>query len=358
MPALCSAYGFPTNLAATADATIGIIELGGGFRAADISAALSGWSLPQPSITAVGVDGGANSPGDEADAEVVLDIQIAAAAYSYCTGRPAKVRVYFAPNTDAGFADAVARAASDGCATISISWGGPEASWGKQAVAAFDSVCASAVAGGATIFAASGDNLSGDGGRGNNVDFPASSTHVVGVGGTAKNSTSEVVWNEGGGGTGGGRSVMFAVPSWQVGIPAGSGRMVPDVAANADPATGYRIVLNGRTTVVGGTSCGAPLFAGLFAALATANGKSLGNVLPRLYQLPTCFGDITSGNNGAYQARPGPDECTGLGVPMGKALAAALLTPVVVPPPPPPPPSTKPTATIQYDPSTGAFALV
>ena len=128
---------------------------------------------------------------------------------------------------------------------------------------------------GCIVFAAAGDNSSGDGDPGANVDLPSGCPHVVGCGGTTKTQFSEVVWGNGrpdGEGTGGGYSGVFPAQSWQLGVPAGPGRMVPDVAANADPNTGYLIVVHGQEVQVGGTSAVAPFYAGLFAAF----GKRLG----------------------------------------------------------------------------------
>ena len=161
----------------------------------------------------------------------------------------------------------------------------------------------------------------------------ASAPHVIGCGGTAKpRAGEETVWNNdpgksSGEGTGGGYSTLFSMPSWQAGAPNGPGRMVPDVAADADPDTGYEIVLYGEPTVVGGTSAVAPLYAGLFAAF----GTKLGFVTPELYLNPTCFNDITKGGNGAYRARVGPDPCTGLGSPIGTSLANLLTHPAATP---------------------------
>ena len=105
-------------------------------------------------------------------------------------------------------------------------------------------------------------------------------------------------------------------PSWQAGAPHGPGRLVPDVAADADPNTGYEIILYGDPTVVGGTSAVAPLYAGLFASF----GTKLGFVTPELYLNSACFTDITLGDNGAFRARTGVDPCTGLGSPLGEIL--------------------------------------
>jgi hypothetical protein len=146
---------------------------------------------------------------------------------------------------------------------------------------------------------------------------------VIGCGGTKKLKTGkETVWNDNPGktdgeGTGGGFSKLFIpMPLWQANAPHGPGRMVPDVAANADPNTGYEIELYGTTEIVGGTSAVAPLYAGLFASF----GTKLGFITPELYLNNICFNDITEGDNGAYRASSGPDPCTGLGSPIGAAL--------------------------------------
>lgn len=337
---ICQAYGFAAKSAPGSAKPIGIIELGGGFRASDIGNAFAQWGLPTPSITSVSVAGGSNSPGSDADGEVVLDIEVAAGVYAFLTGKPAPVRVYFSPNTDAGFVAAVKQAVADGCGVISISWGGPEDGWSASSISAFDAACAAAMAAGCTVFAASGDNDSGDGEQGDHVDFPASSPHVVGCGGTSKTSSGESVWNNGPGeGTGGGFSSVFARPTFQVGAPAlAPGRMVPDVAGNADPSTGYQIFIDGAWTVIGGTSAVAPLYAGLTAALG--GGKNVDD----LWANPKAFTDITTGNNGDFNAAVGPDPCTGLGVPAGSAFAAIFGTapPVTQPPPVTNPPPTSP----------------
>lgn len=261
-------YGFPAGAKATGQ-TIGIIELGGGYRTADITAYFKTLNLPAPSVTTVSVDKGKNAPGDPngADGEVMLDIEVCAAI-----APGAKIVVYFAPNTDQGFIDAISTAVHDTThkpSVISISWGGPESTWTAQALNALDQACQTAAALGVTITAAAGDDGSTDGvsGSGNHVDFPASSPHVLACGGTrlSGNGTaisSEVVWNEMSiqeGATGGGVSTVFALPAWQTGAkvpkPTGKtgGRGVPDVAGDADPSTGYTIRVDGQTGVIGGT---------------------------------------------------------------------------------------------------------
>lgn len=200
-----------------------------------------------------------------------------------------------------------------------------------------DTTCQSAAALGVTITVASGDSGSSDGGNGNNVDFPASSPHVLGCGGTALTASngrreSEVVWNDqtsSGGATGGGVSTVFPLPTWQTnaGVPtAGTGgRGVPDVAGDASPETGYQILVDGEQEIVGGTSAVAPLWAGLIALLNQQLGKKVGFLNPQLYPLKEApFFDITTGNNGAFSAGTGWDPCTGLGSPNGQLLLASL----------------------------------
>jgi kumamolisin len=336
-------YGFPAGATASGQ-TIGIIELGGGYRAADLTAYFKTLGLPSPAITAVPVDGGKNTPGDAngADGEVMLDIEVCAAI-----APGAKIAVYFSPNTDQGFIDAISLAVHDPTnkpGVISISWGGPESSWTGQAMTALDAACQAAAAVGVTITVACGDNGSTDGvtGAGNNVDFPASSPHVLACGGTmltGSGSTikSEVVWNElaaNEGATGGGISTVFPLPTWQqnANVPAapapGGGRGLPDVTGDADPSTGYVIRVDGETTVIGGTSAVAPLWAGLITLANQQNGAAAGFINPTIYAASAkkAFRDITQGNNGpgGYSAGPGWDACSGLGSPVGSAVIQVL----------------------------------
>jgi kumamolisin len=334
-------YGFPAGAKAPSQ-TIGIIELGGGFSQRDLATYFEGLNLPVPNVVAVSVDGGVNTPGTDpnADGEVMLDIEVSAAI---AVG--AKIAVYFAPNTDRGFVDAIATAVHDSTnkpSVISISWGGPESTWTPQASAALDAACQSAAVLGVTITVACGDNGSTDGvadGR-NHVDFPASSPHVLACGGTKlmveRNAIhDEVVWNElarGEGATGGGVSALFSTPPWQqnVRVPPppnpNGGRGVPDVAGDADPTTGYRVLVDGKSLVIGGTSAVAPLWAGLIALANQVKGDSAGFVNPALYAAAAtaAFRDITKGDNPAYKAGPGWDPCTGLGTPNGRLVIQAV----------------------------------
>ena len=332
-------YQFPANTDGSGQ-TIAIIELGGGYTTSDLKAYFSGLGLKEPSVTAVAVDGAKNTPGTDADVEVTLDIEVAGAL-----APAAKLAVYFAPNTDQGFYNAIAQAAHDAThkpTVMSISWGGPENDWSTQSRNAMQSALQDAVALGLTVIVAAGDNSYTDGETGTiaHVDFPASSPYALACGGTklvASNPTtitSEVVWNEttsNNGATGGGVSTVFALPSWQASskVPKTAsgfvGRGVPDVAGDADPLTGYLIRADGKQGVIGGTSAVAPLWAALVARLNQALGKNLGDPHAALYQLgEQAFRDITQGSNGLYQAGKGWDACTGLGSPNGTALLAAL----------------------------------
>jgi kumamolisin len=337
-------YGFPTSGDGSGQC-IGIIELGGGYRDAEVAAYFASLGLDGPTVTSVSVDNAVNSPvGDpnSADGEVLLDIEVAGAV-----APGARIAVYFAPNSDQGFVDAVTAAAFDDVnrpAVLSISWGNAEANWTPQGIQAMDQAFQAAAAVGMTVCCASGDDGSRDGvgdGRAH-VDFPASSPHVLGCGGTRLLEAngaidSETVWNDASSATGGGVSDVFTLPEFQAasGVPASVnpggqiGRGVPDVAGNADPVTGYQVLVDGQTLVFGGTSAVAPLWAGLLALINEQLAEPVGYLNPMLYEQlvneADAIGDVTSGGNGAYQAGRGWDACTGLGTPHGENLLATLI---------------------------------
>jgi kumamolisin len=345
-PQVAGFYQFPPDTDGTGQ-TVAIIELGGGYTPSDLSTYFSGLGLSVPSVTAVGVDGGSNTPGGDADGEVELDIEVVGGV------APGAVQqVYFAPNTDQGFIDAISDAvhATPTPVALSISWGQSEDEWSAQSRTAMDSAFADGAALGVTITVAAGDNGSSDdpsSATGAHCDFPASSPNALACGGTTligntstSSITSEVVWNEQAsneGATGGGVSDVYPLPSYQAdaGVPVNtangrSGRGVPDVAGNADPVTGYLVVVDGKQEPIGGTSAVAPLWAGLIARLAQATGKKFGLLQPMLYAgvaagvAANGFHDITDGDNGAYKAGPGWDACSGLGSPNGSALLDLL----------------------------------
>lgn len=298
-----------------------------------------------PKVRSVSVDGGYNQPTGNAngpDGEVMLDIEVAGAV-----APGAKIVVYFAPNTDAGFLDAIKTAVHDvrnKPSVMSISWGTAEVNWTSQAMQAMDQAFQDAATLGVTVCCATGDSGSSDGVNDGlaHVDFPASSPHALACGGTrlegsGNTISKEVVWNEGAGNgaTGGGVSDVFDLPAWQgsANVPPSAnpggriGRGLPDIAGDADQATGYQVLVDGQQLTFGGTSAVAPLWAGLTALINQKLGHAAGYLNPLLYSLPASNGEfhnIINGNNGAYQARPGWDACTGLGSPDGAKLLAAL----------------------------------
>jgi kumamolisin len=338
-PQLGALYDFPTGTDGSGE-TVAIIELGGGFSSTDLAQYFAGLGISKPpTVTAVSVAGATNTPGGEADDEVMLDIEVVG---SLAPG--AAIAVYFAPNTDQGFYEAISQAAHDATrkpAVMSISWGGPENSWTGPSLDAMETALEDAAALGVTVTVAAGDSGSSDGESDGqpHVDFPSSSPYALACGGTRLMAQggviqSEVVWNEeasGDGATGGGVSTVFPLPVWQQGSavpesPAGSpGRGVPDVSGNADPLTGYQVLVDGEAQVIGGTSAVAPLWAALIARFNQKLGRPVGEPHVAFYQIGIkAFRDITQGNNGACQAGPGWDACTGLGSPNGAALLAAL----------------------------------
>jgi kumamolisin len=342
---LARLYNFPPDVNGHGEC-VALIELGGGYRPHDLTTYFAQLGIPEPGVKAVTVDGAHNHPtGNPSgpDGEVMLDIEVAGAV-----APGAQFVVYFAPNTDRGFLDAIKAAIHDNHhrpSVISISWGGPESSWSPQALQVCDQAFQEAAALGITVCCAAGDEGSSDGITDGyaHVDFPASSPYVLGCGGTrleTLNATlkQEVVWNEGtlAGATGGGISEFFGLPGFQkhVSVPPSvnpgskQGRGVPDVAGDADPATGYLIRIDRRQVILGGTSAVAPLWAALIALINQRLGHSLGYLNPLLYsgQIANAgaLHDITSGNNGAYQARRGWDPCTGWGTPDGAKLMQLL----------------------------------
>ncbi len=346
-PQIARLYDFPTDVDGTGEC-VALIELGGGYNDQDLTTYFQQLGIAKPQVLSVSVDGGTNSPGDPkgADGEVALDIEVVGGV-----APGTRIAVYFAPNTDQGFLDAITQAVHDTTnnpSVISISWGGPESSWTNQAMTTMDKAFQAAAALGVTVCAAAGDSGSSDGvtDQQAHVDFPASSPNVLGCGGTRLDASGnevhdEIVWNESAsneGATGGGVSDMFSLPSWQANaqVPPSindqhSGRGVPDVAGDADPQTGYQILFDGQSVPIGGTSAVAPLWAGLIALLNQKRGQAIGFLNPYLYQnaetlqQSKTLRDVTSGNNGGYTARSGWDACTGLGSPDGAKLLQALI---------------------------------
>jgi cell division septation protein DedD len=353
-PQVASLYDYPLTPGA-AGQTIGLIEFGGGFAQSDLNQFFSGLGggLTAPTPTVVGMDGVTNNPGVDinADGEVTLDICVASSVASN-----ADVAVYFAPWTEQGWVDVITNAVHDATnnpSVLSISWGWPEFegiegfTWTQQAINALNQTFQDAAALGVTVFAASGDSGSdcGQGDGAAHVLYPASDPFVSSCGGTRISDVSgasftETTWAQSFGTTGGGISDFFSLPTYQIGagVPLSAndghqGRGIPDIAGNADPASGYNLIVDGSSFPgVGGTSATAPLYAALVALCNAKLGRSVGFLNPLLYALNNTgvirdIADNASNATGGapgYTAGPGWDGATGLGVVDGQGLLAAL----------------------------------
>jgi kumamolisin len=371
-PQIAELYNFPKATDGTGQ-TIAILELGGGFRPAELATYFGQIGVKNPNVSVASYEnGGTNNPGTDPfdennpDVEVLLDIEVAG---SVAPG--AKVVVYFAPDaSDESFIGAMSVIIHDSGNNpniISISWGGPEDEATEQFKTEFNRLLQSAAQMGITVCVASGDDGSSDFASddpywdGNaHVDFPSSDPYTLACGGTRLTAAdgkikSEVTWDEADNvGTGGGVSRYFALPDYQqnAGVPNAAApagavmRGVPDVAGNAAQESGYRILCDGQqfpdeaqqVPPVGGTSAVAPLWAGLIARLNQSLGNPVGFLNPVLYAIDPksgAFQDITDGKNGVYSASKGWDPCTGLGTPNGENLLAGLQPPAAGSPAPP-----------------------
>lgn len=309
----------------------------------DINAYTTYFGLPTAKLNHVIVSGGS---GKGPNAEVTLDIELVLAL-----APKSRVYVYEGPNTNQGVLDVYNKIASDNLAKqVSTSWGLGETLVNPQYLQAENAIFMQMAAQGQTVYAASGDAGAYDNfGQGDSttlaVDDPACQPYVVGVGGThlAVNATTgayqnETVWNNGPGSAGGGGiSSVFTIPSWQTKVSNAASkthRNVPDVALNADGASGYAIYFKGQWQIFGGTSCAAPLWAGFTARvnqkLKSLKLPSLGFANPKFYAIGTgafyksAFHDVTSDNNLFFNALFGYDNASGWGSFNGANLFAQL----------------------------------
>ena len=355
---------WPTNVAAlygipldrdVSSICVGIVALGGGYLASDLAKALATMGRQAPSVVDQAVvldapttdDGSAAQNGNNfgggtvSDQEIALDLQILAGLLP-----KARIVVYFAGNTIQSLVSAINQAIFDDVnrpQVLSVSWGSAERFWSESARDAMQAVLADAKRLQVTVLFAAGDELATGGltdGKAH-VWFPASSPYALSCGGTlptlngATGISEEIVWHEGASGTGGGISDVFPVPAYQSALTLPPSvndgalrRGVPDVAAAAAGSPGYRIVLNGVEVIKDGTSAVAPLWAGLIAIANAARGKPLGFVNSTLYSNQALFRQIDHGDNRVagkgYDAGAGWNACTGLGVPKGTEIVAAL----------------------------------
>jgi kumamolisin len=324
--------------------TVGLAEIDA-FSSTDVIDYDRTFALNAPPVQVVSVDGGASGHS----AEATLDIETVQAV-----APRAHILAYEGGQDLSQLAETFSRMVTDHRAQIiSISLGVCELSLGgsdgRSFINAMDRTFQQASAEGISVLAASGDTGAfGCQDNSLSVTLPASDPYVTAVGGTtlflnAGGSYGHEAGWEGpleGAGTGGGLSQIYTRPSWQIGTGvingASSGmREVPDVAADADPLTGYLIYFSGGWQVTGGTSAATPLWAGLIAladeAAATQGKSPLGFLNPALYSLgsgsasASPFHDVTEGGNLYYSAGPGWDYATGWGSPDAAILVPALL---------------------------------
>jgi kumamolisin len=354
-------YDFPAGDGA--GQAVGILEFGGGYFEQDLAKFCKLAGIPQvPTVKPISTDGTPTNAKDGAEGEVMLDIEVVSGVCPKST-----IVVYFADWSEQGWITALDAATQDkenDPGVISASWGYAEDAdiWTQQAMTQVNESMKDTAYLGITVCIASGDDGSSDAvidGHAH-VDFPSASPYVLSVGGTTiVPNQNDIFWKEGdglradnGGSGGGGMSAIFPQPSWQataaakitsVNPGAIVGRVVPDVAANADwVASPYLLVVDGQAQPNGGTSAATPLWASLITLINQQRGAGdrIGYITPLLYQQSTgapaattigsqgCT-DVVTGNNstdtiGGYTAGPGYDAVSGWGTPDGQKLMAAL----------------------------------
>ena len=298
---------------------------------------LAGDSESSTNLQMIDVAGGPKTSGSTTtdtgyEQEASLDTEWASAL-----APGAKIRIYGGNVNDPGENDEILQQVFADLATnptmnqFCICIGGNELEIERDYLIIEAQYMANLASAGVSVLVASGD----DGAKPDGVlqvTYPTSDPDVTGVGGTSLTSATvppvETVWNSSEGSSGGGVSAVFSRPPWQVGtgVPAGTMRLVPDVAATADPNHGATVYFHGSTITFGGTSWAAPIWTGFCAALNQNRATPLGLLNPALYPLvgTPSFNDITSGGNGVYTAGPGFDLCTGLGSPNVGNLQTAI----------------------------------
>ncbi len=323
------------------------ISLSGGIELADYNKFFADHGLEQPRpLRIVEVDGAKNAPGSPhgGDVENVLD-----AVQMQSIAPKAKIDMVLGPNSDQGFADVFERSIfpRNGEAqksVISTSWGLGESKQSAQALNTLSIAFRQATIRGVQIFAGAGDNGARYLSTSFQPEFPASDPNITGVGGLKMvlgedgKAKSVTTWDEGeNSSTGGGVSKIFRTPWWQrdsnvpnnldTGKP---GRGVPDISTNAAKATGFPVRVGGENMVIGGTSAGAPLYAGLMlninSELAAAGHNPITPLNPWMYANAKSgiFQDVTTGSNHGYEAAKGWDPTSGLGWVDGQAMLESM----------------------------------
>ncbi len=350
---LASIYNFPSPTFTT-NLNVAVVSFGGGLYGTydPVTGILTNSDCHQywqsigiapenmPTIIVKPINGATNNPSDFiSTSENTLDVQQIGAC---CPTSKLTIILYISPNSLSQFVNVINYILNISPYThnvISISWGAPEIYYTSSLLTSINTLFATAVSRGINICTATGDNGSnnGVGGTGSYTDFPSSSPNVIACGGTKlvcpnlvyDGNTVETAWSSGGGAV----SAFFTKPTYQNSLTA-IRRSVPDIALNADPATGVLYIINGDSYIFGGTSVAAPTMA---SYLMCVNTNKIGN--PIFYNNLNCFHDVVSGSNGAFNASSGYDNCTGLGSIIGGLLNTAITNYNTTPTPPPPTPT-------------------
>ena len=315
------AYGFDRITWRGAGETIAIVDAcDDPTVVADLHAFDLQFGLADPKLTVTKLTMNGQSPVYDPlwAMEISLDIE-----WAHAIAPKANILLVEAPTASLGaLVNAVDYARyQPGVSVISMSWGSSEFAMEGY----YDSYFTTPTGHGNVTFVAS----SGDSGAPSS--WPSISSNVLAVGGTTLNVGTnnayggETAWSR----SGGGYSPYETEPTYQRGVQTSGFRSNPDVAYDADPASGFAIYDNGAWLTVGGTSAGAPQWAGLIARVnqaRVANGKArLNTALPAIYSLPKAdFHDITVGNNG-YAAGVGYDAATGRGSPIAQFVIRDLI---------------------------------
>ena len=311
----------------------------GGFLSSDLARYDQTFGLPDPpsfeklnqygsASDLPGTDpAGADSPVGNWELEEALDVEW---AHAVAPGASIVLIETKSANSSDMYTGVTTAAGLAGVSVVSMSWGSNEYSGEPSFDSDFTTPSGHQ---GVTFVASTGDN-------GAPVEYPAYSPNVVAAGGTTLSLGSdgayngESAWSNGGGGI----SSYETEPAYQQAVQNTGMRSTPDLSFNANPSTGvalydsYDGTSAGPWQEIGGTSVSAPCLAGLIAiadqgrviaGATTLDGTS--QTVPALYSLPSSdYNDVTSGGNGAFEAKPGYDESTGLGTPMANLFVPNL----------------------------------
>ncbi len=343
---IATAYAWPsiTNTANGNGVTIAIATAQStNLSASDYDGFWNQYGLPTHTIQMINVDGSATATSGTG--ETTIDVERSGAM-----APGANIIVYDANNASlTDFTDTYNKIVTDNTAQVmTTSWGTAESNMSSSTMTADDNIFKQAAAQGISVFAAAGDNGSADStSNSDTADYPSSDPYVLAAGGTnlvltsGNTISSETAWSNGGGA----ESSVYSEPSWQVGqgVPQNGKRNTADLSMDADPNTGYSVLLNGSWAVYGGTSFVAPELAGLWAIGVSDNGGTrLGQANEAVYNdanssnYANDFNDVTSGSNGAFSAGTGWDHPTGWGTPIATSLINDIVAAAGGTAPPPP----------------------